>query len=157
MIVNLIVVEPPCQLGVELWVRLRRQDMFRGRVTTIVDMPDRIIDLLFRFLHQNEGRLSKRAREQEFDALTNAEAEQIERMYQEIFGDPPEIRSMKDLHIALHNREVAWPPRCEKGSDGRHRIAKVAPKRSEVHEGWTYQGVCGLCGEMVDTGEPYDR
>ncbi|MCH7794308.1 MAG: Fic family protein [Proteobacteria bacterium] len=65
---------------------LRRYDMFRGRVATIVDMPDRIIDLLFRFLHQNEGRLSKRAREQEFDALTNAEAEQIERMYQEIFG-----------------------------------------------------------------------
>jgi Fic/DOC family len=28
----------------------------------IVDMPDRTIDLLFRFLHQNAGRLSKRAR-----------------------------------------------------------------------------------------------
>ncbi len=66
--------------------------MFRGRVATIVDMPDRTIDLLFRFLHQNESRLSKRAREQGFDALTVAEAEQIERMYQEIFGEPPEIR-----------------------------------------------------------------
>ena len=31
----------------------------------------------------------------------------------------------------------------------------VAPKRSEVHVGWTYQGICDLCGEMVDTGEPY--
>ena len=65
---------------------LRRYDTFRLRVATIVDMPDSVIDLLFRFLHQNEGRLSKRARGQEFDALTDAEAEQIERMYQEIFG-----------------------------------------------------------------------
>lgn len=70
---------------------LRRYDMFRERVATIVDMPARIIDLLFRFLHRNEGRLSKRAREREFDALTVAEAEQIERMYREIFGQPPEI------------------------------------------------------------------
>ena len=65
---------------------LRRYDLFRGRIAAIVDMPDRIIDLLFRFLNQNEGRLSKRARDQEFDALTEAETEQIERMYQEIFG-----------------------------------------------------------------------
>ncbi len=67
---------------------LRRYDMFRGRLATIVDMPDRTIDLLFRFLHLNEGRLSRRAREQEFHALTDPEAEQIERMYQEIFGEP---------------------------------------------------------------------
>lgn len=65
---------------------LRRYDLFRGSIAAIVDMPDKIIDLLFRFLNQNEGRLSKRARDQEFDALTEAETEQIERMYQEIFG-----------------------------------------------------------------------
>ena len=64
---------------------------------------------------------------------------------------------MKDLDIALHNREEGWPTRCEKASDGRHRIAKVAPKPSEIFAGWTYRGVCGLCGEMVDTGEPYEK
>ena len=32
-------------------------------------MPERLIDLLFRFLSQNDGRLSQRAREKEFAAL----------------------------------------------------------------------------------------
>ena len=136
---------------------LRRYDLFKNRIASMIDMPDRTVDLLFRFLQQNGGRLSKRAREREFEALTDTETEQIEQSYQEAFGEPPDIRSMKDLDIALHNREVGWPPRCEKASDGRHRIAKVIPKPSEVFEGWTYQGVCGLCRELVDTGEPYDR
>jgi len=33
---------------------------------TIVDMPDRTMDLLFHSLHQNSGRFSKRAREKGF-------------------------------------------------------------------------------------------
>lgn len=135
---------------------LRRYDRFRQHVLTMIDMPDRTIDLLFRFLHQNDGRLSKRAREHEFEALSDAEIERIERMYQDDFGGPPDVRSMSDLDIALQNRETMWPLRCEKAEDGRHRLGKVTPKRSEVHEGWTYQGVCGLCGELVDTGEPYE-
>jgi hypothetical protein len=135
---------------------LRRYDQFRRYLTGFIDMPDRSIDLLFRLLHQNDGRLSIRAREREFDALTDEEAERVERIYREVFDGPPDIRSMSDLDIALHNREVMWPVHCEKAADGRHRIAKVKPKPSEVHEGWTYQGVCGLCGELVDTGEPYD-
>lgn len=32
---------------------LERYDQFRARIEAIVDMPDRTIDLLFRFLHQN--------------------------------------------------------------------------------------------------------
>lgn len=136
---------------------LRRYDKFREYVVAFIDMPDRVIDLLFRFLHQNDGHLSQRAREHEFEALTDAEAGRIEYIYKDVFGGPPEIRSMKDLHIALLNREVMWPPRCAKAADGMHRIARVRPRPSEVHEGSTYQGVCGLCGELVDTGEPYDR
>ena len=50
-------------------------------------MPDRTLDLLFRFLQQNGGRLSKRAREQEFEALTDDEVAQIEQMYLEAFGE----------------------------------------------------------------------
>ena len=66
---------------------LRRHDLFKGQINSIVDMPDRTLDLLFRFLQQNGGRLSKRAREQEFEALTDDEVAQIEQMYLEAFGE----------------------------------------------------------------------
>jgi hypothetical protein len=49
-------------------------------------MPDRTIDLLFRFLHQNGGQLSKRAREQEFAQLTDTEAAAAEDAYKMAFG-----------------------------------------------------------------------
>lgn len=136
---------------------LRRYDLFRNMINGVVDMPDATIDLLFRFLHQNEGRLSKRARENEFEALSDEEAKRVEAIYGAEFGPPPKIQSMSDLDIALQNREVGWPPICSKSEDGRHRIPGVAPGPSEHFEGWTYQGVCGLCGELVDTGDPYDR
>ena len=64
---------------------LRRYDRFRADVEAIVDMPDRTIDLLFRFLHRNHGRLSKRARMGEFAELTEAEVPQIERIYEDVF------------------------------------------------------------------------
>jgi hypothetical protein len=64
---------------------LARYDAFRERINTVVDMPDRTIDLLFRFLHQNDGRLSKRARTQEFTSLTDAEAAAVERAYSDLF------------------------------------------------------------------------
>lgn len=135
---------------------LRRYDQFRRRLTARIEMPDRLVDLLFRFLRQNDGRLSQRAMEREFAALTTDEVGWIEGLYSEAFGPPPQIRSTRDLIIALHNREIMWPSHCSKAADGIHRVAKVAPRPSEMHEGWTYQGVCGLCGELVDTGEPYE-
>jgi hypothetical protein len=67
---------------------LRNYDAFRREVEGLIDMPERTIDLLFRFLQHNEGRLSRRAREKEFAALTNEEAAQIEARYQDIFGVP---------------------------------------------------------------------
>jgi hypothetical protein len=48
-------------------------------------MPDGMIDLLIRFLDQNNGRLSKRARDKEFSRLTEAEVQTIERKYADIF------------------------------------------------------------------------
>ncbi len=69
---------------------LRRYDRFTGHLQVIVDMPDRTAGLLFRFLHQNGGRLSRRAQEGEFRELTNGEAEWIERLYAETFGPPPD-------------------------------------------------------------------
>jgi hypothetical protein len=60
---------------------LRRYDAFRAAVGALVDMPDRTVDLLFRMLHQNGGRLSKRAREHEFAGLTDVETRRIEEIY----------------------------------------------------------------------------
>ena len=49
-------------------------------------MPERRSDLLFRFLHQNEGTLSRRAREREFAALTDDEVERVQFIYREVFA-----------------------------------------------------------------------
>ena len=65
---------------------LERYDRFCAGLATIVDMPDRTMDLLFRFLHQNGGQFSQRARDKEFSQLDKAEAEKIEVLYQQCFG-----------------------------------------------------------------------
>ena len=66
---------------------LRRYDEFSEHVGIIVDMPNRIVDLLFRFLRQNKGHLSNRAREGEFSELTARETERIERIFNDAFAD----------------------------------------------------------------------
>lgn len=66
---------------------LRRYDAFRQDVETLFDMPERTIDLLFRFLHQNEGRMSQRAREREFSELSDDEAERVELIYRRRFQE----------------------------------------------------------------------
>jgi len=48
-------------------------------------MPDKLVDLLIRFLNQNEGKLSKRARGKELTELTETEIKSIENKYDEIF------------------------------------------------------------------------
>ena len=60
---------------------LKRYDQFRARIEAIADMPERTIDLLFRFLHQNAGRLSKRAREGEFAQMADGEVAAAEAAY----------------------------------------------------------------------------
>lgn len=65
---------------------LEAYDRFRARLQSLVDMPARTINLLWRFLVQGEGRLSKRARENDFAALTPAEVESIEELYAEVWG-----------------------------------------------------------------------
>lgn len=63
---------------------LRSYDSFKAQVKGMVDMPDRVLDLLYRFLRQNGGKLSKRARENEFAALTDDEAARIEAIYADV-------------------------------------------------------------------------
>jgi len=65
---------------------LQGHDTFKRQVTDLVDMPDGTHDLLFRFLRQNNGALSKRAREKEFAALTDDEVAKIEASYADAFS-----------------------------------------------------------------------
>ena len=64
---------------------LQRYDQFSERVQAIIDMPAPTLDLLLRFLNQNDGQFSKRARDSEFSALTDQETETIEEIYGQIF------------------------------------------------------------------------
>jgi Fic family protein len=68
---------------------LTQYDQFRARIEAIADMPDRTIDLLFRFLHQNGGRLSGRAREHEFAQMTEAEVSAAEAAWRDSFHEAP--------------------------------------------------------------------
>ena len=60
-------------------------DRFATSVKDIVEMPDRQIERLRGFLEQGKGRLSNRAREREFAALTDQETARIEALYAELF------------------------------------------------------------------------
>lgn len=64
---------------------LRLYDRFRNQVMSLIDMPETTVNLLFRFLRQNQGVLSQRARRREFKALTEQEADRIESVYADLF------------------------------------------------------------------------
>ncbi len=67
---------------------LARYDLLSDVVKNYIDMPDGLVDLLIRFLRQNNGRLSARALTREFSALTAREIQSIENKYEEGFqGD----------------------------------------------------------------------
>jgi hypothetical protein len=65
---------------------LEAYDAFSKQVLQIVDMPNRMVDLLHRFLRQGGGTLSKRARSKEFALLTVQEATAIEEAYSTAFA-----------------------------------------------------------------------
>lgn len=72
---------------------LEAYDQFSGAVLNVVDMPNSMVDLLHRFLKQNGGTLSQRARTKEFAPLTPDEVETIEGAYARAFADlnlPPD-------------------------------------------------------------------
>ena len=54
-------------------------------VTNYLDIPDRLINLLIRFLIQGDGKLSKRAMRKEFYELTEKEIQTLEEKFAEIF------------------------------------------------------------------------
>lgn len=68
---------------------LKKYDLLNGFIKSYIDMPDKLVDLLIRFLTQNNGKLSKRAREREFKKLTDTEIRAIEKKFAEIWADLP--------------------------------------------------------------------
>ncbi len=67
---------------------IQRHDTFSEFINNYLDMPDKLIDLLIRFLSQNGGKLSKRAQQNEFNQLTPTEITVIESRYADVFNDP---------------------------------------------------------------------
>jgi len=65
---------------------LKKYDLLNEFMKNYVDMPDKLVDVLIRFLSQNNGKLSKRAKKREFNKLTDLEILTIEQKYAEIFG-----------------------------------------------------------------------
>ena len=63
---------------------LQKFDAMKAWLDDRFQMSDKTVDLLIRFLEQNNGRLSKRAREKEFAALTDQEINAIEENYKNI-------------------------------------------------------------------------
>jgi Fic family protein len=66
---------------------LQRYDALKAWLDEWFQMPDKLVATLIRFLEQNQGILSKRAREKEFVLLTPEEIDQIEQQYAVHFLD----------------------------------------------------------------------
>lgn len=64
---------------------LNGYDEMKEYLDNAYEMPDKTVAMLIRFLDQNDGQLSQRARTKEFNALTEKEVREIENKYQEIF------------------------------------------------------------------------
>ena len=64
---------------------LTQYDAFKKVMDEEYEMPDKLIAQLVRFLEQNNGILSKRAREKEFENLSDMEVQSIETIYGKIF------------------------------------------------------------------------
>ncbi len=67
---------------------LQRYDEMKRFIINDVDMPDQKADLLVHFLYQNQGKFSKRARNNEFKGLQAHEIARFEEKFAEIFDLP---------------------------------------------------------------------
>jgi Fic family protein len=64
-----------------------KYDEFKRFIDNRFEMPDKLVDTLVRFLEQNNGQLSNRARGKEFSKLKDKEVTEIEKTYLEIFKE----------------------------------------------------------------------
>ena len=61
---------------------LQKFDKFKNYIEETFEMPDSMIALLIRFLEQNNGKMSKRAKEKEFSVLLDEEIIEIEKYFE---------------------------------------------------------------------------
>ena len=66
---------------------LEKYDQLKNIINEKFDMSNHLMDLLIRFLQQNKGVLSKRAKEKEFKALSEEECQYLEKAYISVFGN----------------------------------------------------------------------
>jgi len=67
------------------FIFLQRYDEAKRELQKIVDMPDKDINLMFIFLHQNKGIFPKRRRG-DFSKLTDEEIARMEALYRSVYG-----------------------------------------------------------------------
>ena len=111
---------------------LHRYDAFRASVEAIIEMSDRTIDLLFRMLRQNNGTLSKRAREKEFAKLTAEEVGKIEDAYAETFAAPPPLTV--DRWIRKTRLAFFIIARYDNDTGQNSRTSRVTSRQTPIHE-----------------------
>ncbi len=66
---------------------LKKFDEFKSFLDNKYEMPDNMVSLLVGFLEQGNGKLSKRARSNEFKELTEDEIGIIEEQFGSIFSE----------------------------------------------------------------------
>lgn len=64
---------------------LEKYDHMKEFLDNVFEMPDKMVALVIRFLEQGNGKLSVRAKNKEFEALSEEEIDQIESKYRELF------------------------------------------------------------------------
>ena len=72
--------------SVEKGIMAPAENEMKNYLDDVFQMPDKMVALLIRFLEQNNGSLSKRAKEKEFSTLTDEEVKDIEEHYQVYFN-----------------------------------------------------------------------
>jgi hypothetical protein len=63
---------------------LQQYDTLKKEIQHIVDLPDKKLDRMILFLHQNNGQLASR-KQKFFSELTDVEIEQMELAYKQVF------------------------------------------------------------------------
>ena len=90
---------------------LEAYDGFVNQVESFLEMPKKKLDLLWRFLEQNGGKLSTRARGKEFALLSDEEAGVIERAY-------ASVRAKAGPEMAIEGNDHNDHGRGQGGADG---------------------------------------
>lgn len=66
---------------------LEKHDQMTQYINAYLSLADTKVDLLIKFLHQNNGKLSKNKRQKEFEEFTDEEISSIEDNFKGIFGN----------------------------------------------------------------------